>query len=144
MIPQAPAPASAPQAPAIAGAPSTGAAGVYEGLRAQRRELTNQLNELQGTRSEIASQMEDLSPGDEAHKALQNRMTGIDNQIATVDGMLAANSAQIAKAAAMPGAVVEPRPIPRPGPPEEASYLAAQCGRGNELSARARRQVIQD
>jgi hypothetical protein len=69
--------------------------------------------------------MEELGPGDEAHKALQNRMTEIDNRISSVDGMLAANSAQIAQAAAIPGAVVEPRPIVRSGPPEEAFVFGA-------------------
>jgi cytochrome c biogenesis protein ResB len=124
MIPQTPSPAAAPQAPAIAGAPRTSApSAIYQGLRAQRSELTNQLDELEGTRRELTSQMEELGPGDEAHKALQNRMTEIDNRIASVDGMLAANSAQIAQAAAIPGAVVESRPIERTGPPEEAFVL---------------------
>ena len=124
MIPQAAAPVAAPQAPVLAGAPRTSApSAIYQGLRAQRSELTNQLDELQGTRREITSQMEELGPGDEAHKALQNRMTEIDNRIASVDGMLAANSAQIAQAAAIPGAVVESRPIERTGPPEEAFVL---------------------
>ncbi|HEV7390414.1 MAG TPA: hypothetical protein VGO08_02135, partial [Burkholderiales bacterium] len=124
MIPQTPSPAAAPQAPAIAGAPRTSApSAIYQGLRAQRNELTNQLDDLEGTRRALTSQMEELGPGDEAHKALQNRMTEIDNRIASVDGMLAANAAQIAQAAAIPGAVVESRPIERSGPPEGAFAL---------------------
>jgi hypothetical protein len=123
MIPQAPTPTAAPQAPVTGGARTSAPSAIYQGLRAQRQELTNQLDELEGTRRELTSQMDELGPGDEAHKALQNRMTEIDNRIASVDGMLAANSAQIAQAAAIPGAVVESRPIERTGPPEEAFVL---------------------
>jgi hypothetical protein len=47
-------------------------------------------------------------------------MKEVDSRIATVDGMLAANAAQIAQAAGIPGAVVEPPRIVRQGPPEEA------------------------
>jgi septal ring factor EnvC (AmiA/AmiB activator) len=100
------------------GAPSASA--IYEGFRAQRRELTNQLDELESTRREITSQMEDVSTGATDRKALETRMTDIDARIATVDKMLAANAAQIAQAAAMPGAVVEPPPFVRQGPPQEA------------------------
>jgi hypothetical protein len=121
MIPQTPTPATAAQGAAVAGTPATsGPAAVYEGLRAQRRELSNQLDELEGIRRQLTSQMEELGPADAGHKALENRMADVDKQIASVDGMLAANSAQIAQAAAIPGAVVESRPPERVGPPEGA------------------------
>ena len=125
MIQQTPKPALAPTAPVLAAgarsAPSASA--IYEGLKAQRRELNNQLDELQSTRREITSQMEDVSSGSTEHKALETRMTEIDSRIATADKMLASNAAQIAQAAAIPGAVVEaPRVIDR-GPPEEAYVL---------------------
>jgi tetrahydromethanopterin S-methyltransferase subunit G len=99
-------------------APSASA--IYEGFRAQRRELNNQLDELQSTRREITSQMEDVSTGSAQQKALETRMTEIDSRIANVDKMLASNAAQIAQAAAIPGAVVEPPRFVRQGPPEEA------------------------
>src|SRR5215212_5187942 len=83
MIPQTPTPAAAAQAAAVAGPPGTsGPAAVYEGLRAQRRELSNQLDELEGVRRQLTSQMEELGPGDAGHKALENRMAEVDKQIA--------------------------------------------------------------
>jgi len=117
-----PTPSPAPNAPVLAAgarsAPSASA--IYEGFKAQRRELNNQLDELQSTRREITSQMEDVSTGSTEHKALETRMTDIDSRIANVDKMLASNAGQIAQAAAIPGAVVEPPRFVRQGPPEEA------------------------
>ena len=122
----APTPPAAPAAPAIAAAAQRVATptAVYEGFRAQRRELTNQLDDLEGTRREIQSQLEQLDQGDTGRKPLEDRLTDVDSRIKAVDQMLAANSAQLAQAAAVPGAVVEQRPpeLP-PGPPEEAWVL---------------------
>ena len=112
----------APTVPVLAAgarsAPSASA--IYEGFKAQRRELNNQLDELQSTRREITSQMEDVSAGSPEHNALATRMTEIDSRIANVDKMLASNAAQIAQAAAIPGAVVEAPVFVRSGPPEDA------------------------
>jgi hypothetical protein len=120
--PQKPPLSPTPNAPVLAGGARSapGASAIYEGFKAQRRELNNQLDELQSTRREITSQMEDVSTGSTEHKALETRMNDIDSRIATVDGMLAGNAAQIAQAAAIPGAVVEPPRFVRSGPPEEA------------------------
>jgi tetrahydromethanopterin S-methyltransferase subunit G len=117
-----PTPAPSPVAPVLAGGARTApsASAIYEGFKAQRRELNNQLDELQSTRREITSQMEDVSSGSNEHKALETRMTDIDSRITNVDKMLASNAAQIAQAAAIPGAVVEPPVFVRSGPPEEA------------------------
>ena len=104
------------------GTPSPSA--VYEGFRAQRRELSNQLNDLEDTRRGITSQLEELDPANTDRKPLENRLTDIDTRIKAVDQMLAGNAAQLAQAAAVPGAVVEqPPPAPRQGPPEEAWVL---------------------
>jgi hypothetical protein len=117
-----PTPPSAPAAPFVAtgarSAPSASA--IYEGFRAQRRELSNQLDELESTRRDISSQLEQLTAGAPERKGLEARMTEVDSRIATVDQMLASNAAQIATASAIPGAVVEPPQIIRDGPPEEA------------------------
>jgi hypothetical protein len=117
-----PKPPSAPTAPFVAtgarSAPSASA--IYEGFRAQRRELSNQLDELESTRRDISSQLEQLTAGAPERKGLEARMTEVDSRIATVDQMLASNAAQIATASAIPGAVVEPPQIVRGGPPEEA------------------------
>ena len=113
---------TAPAAPVLAAgtrqAPSASA--IYEGFRAQRRELSNQLDELESTRSDISSQLDQLTAGAPERKGLEARMTEVDSRIATVDQMLASNAAQIATASAIPGAVVEPPQIIRNGPPEEA------------------------
>jgi hypothetical protein len=100
---------------------------IYQGFRAQRRELTNQLDELEGSRREIISQMEDLPVGTPDRAPLEARMKDIDTRIKAVDQMLAGNSAQLSQAAAIPGAVVEdpPQQIVRLGPPEEAYVLGA-------------------
>ena len=125
MIQKTPTPSPAPNAPVLAAgarsAPSASA--IYEGFKAQRRELSNQLDELQSTRREITSQMEDVSAGSTEQKALETRITDIDSRIATVDHMLASNAAQIAQAAAIPGAVVEAPRVIDQGPPEEAYVL---------------------
>lgn len=99
-------------------APSASA--IYEGFRAQRRELSNQLEELESTRRDIAGQLEHLPASSPDRKGLEARLADVDSRITTVDGMLAANAAQIAQAAAIPGAVVEPPPFVRQGPSEEA------------------------
>jgi hypothetical protein len=102
-------------------APSASA--IYEGFRAQRRELSNQLDDLEGTRRNIISQLEDIPAGSPERKPLETRMTEIDSRISSVDQALASNSADISKAAAIPGAVVEPPRIIQEGPPEEAYFL---------------------
>jgi hypothetical protein len=113
-------PALAPSA-AARSAPSASA--IYEGFRAQRRELNNQLDELESTRREITSQLEDVSAGSPERKPLETRMTDIDSRITTVDQMLASNATDISKAAAIPGAVVEPPRVINEGPPQEAYAL---------------------
>ena len=115
---------SGSNAPVITAAPGKSSpVAVYEGFRAQRRELNNQLEELQSTRREITSQLEDVGLADAGRKPLETRLTEIDSRISAVDGMLAANAVQISQAAAIPGAVVETPPVVRQGPPEEAYIL---------------------
>ncbi len=122
--PQAPQIATTPAlAPAAATRSAPSASAIYEGFRAQRRELNNQLDELQSTRREITSQLEDVSAGSPERKPLETRLTDVDSRIATVDGMLASNATDISKAAAIPGAVVEPPRVIRNDPPEEAYVL---------------------
>jgi len=123
VVPQEPV---APNAPILAGARSApSASAIYEGFRAQRRELTDQLRDLESTRRGITSQLEDVSPGDPQRAPLEARMKEVDARISSVDQMLAGNSAQLAQAAAIPGAVVEAPPVQviRTGPPEEAFVL---------------------
>jgi hypothetical protein len=101
------------------GGDNTAPHAIYEGFRAQRRELTQQLEDLERTRSGINTSLTEMTASDPARKALEDRLGEIDKRIASVDGMLATNSAQLAQAAAVPGAVVEPPREIRQGPPEE-------------------------
>jgi hypothetical protein len=119
---QGPPPTPTPDAPVLAQGPRTtpSPSAIYEGFRAQRRELSNQLDELESTRRDIAGQLEHLPPSSSDRKGLEARLTDVDARISAVDQMLAANAAQIATASAVPFAVVEPPPFVRQGPPEEA------------------------
>ena len=119
--PKSPTAAVAAPIAAARGAPSASA--IYEGFRAQRRELSNQLDELEGTRRGITSQLEDMPAGSLDRKPLETRMTDIDSRITTVDQMLASNATQISQAAGIPGAVVEPPRIINEGPPQDAYVL---------------------
>jgi hypothetical protein len=112
-------------APVVAGGArsAASASAIYEGLRAQRNELNGQLEGLQSTRREITSQLEDIAAGSADRAPLEARLKDIDARTSAVDQMIAGNAAQIAQAAAIPGAVVERPPIIEQGPPEEAYVL---------------------
>jgi len=114
-------PPPTPIAPVLAqgGRSAPSASAVYEGFKAQRRELSDQLEELESTRRDISSQLQQLSAGPEK-TALETRLTDITGRISAVDQMLASNAASLAQSSAIPGAVVEPPPYVREGPPEEA------------------------
>ena len=86
-------------------------------------QLRNQLNDLEGTRSGITGQLEDMPVSSPERKPLEARLTDIDSRIANVDQMLASNATDLSKAAAIPGAVVERPPPIQQGPPEEAYVL---------------------
>lgn len=96
---------------------------IYEGFKAQREVLSGQLGELESTRRDITGQLEEVAAGSPEHKALEDRLTDVDGRIKAVDQMLAANSMQVAQAAAIPGAVVPPPPYIPHGPPDEAYVL---------------------
>ena len=108
------------QAPVVAGRASPSASAIYEGYKAQRDVLQGQMSDLENTRREITTQLGELSSDSPDRKGLEDRLVNIDTRIKAVDQMLAGNAAQLAQAAAVPGAVVEPPQIVRTGPPEEA------------------------
>ncbi|MEO8909035.1 MAG: hypothetical protein ABI408_02245 [Gemmatimonadaceae bacterium] len=116
-----PTPGAAVIAEGARSAPS--AAAIYEGFKAQREVLNNQLEDLQNTRQTITGQLDEIGPAASQRKGLETRLTDVDQRIVTVDGMIASNATQLAQAAAIPGAVVEPPPYVRQGPPEEAFVL---------------------
>jgi len=118
------APPPTPIAPVLAQGARTApsATAVYEGFKAQRRERTDQLEELESTRREISAQLQQLPAGPEK-TAMETRLTDIAGRISAVDQMLASNAASLAQASAIPGAVVEPPPFVRQGPPEEVYVI---------------------
>jgi hypothetical protein len=79
------------------------------------------MNDLEGTRRQITNQLEDLAADSPDRKPLEDRVATLDTRIKAVDQMMAGNAAQLAQAAAIPGAIVERPPMNpnRNGPPEE-------------------------
>lgn len=128
MQPQAPkapnAPVLAPSQITIAGAPLGGPTAVYEAFKAQRSELADQLENLQNTRRDLVSQLNQSPTGDVAHTGIEQRITALDGRIVAMDKAIADADAQVAKAAAVPGAVVEPPPYVHQGPPDEVWVLS--------------------
>jgi hypothetical protein len=117
---QAPA---APQAPVIAGLPGVNSpTAVWRAFQAQRDELSSQLDHLNDLRRDISEQLHsDQPPASKA--SLEARITGIDKQIQSVEQQLGEANTNVARAAAVPGAVVKPPPFERQGPPDEAWVL---------------------
>lgn len=117
------------QVPDVPGAPVIVRGGgspraIYEGLRNQRSELRNQLDQLEGQRRDITRQLTTLDAGAN-RTGLEGRLAQIDQRIIALDKQIAEADARIANASAVPGAVVPPPPRPRdPGPPEEFWVIA--------------------
>jgi prefoldin subunit 5 len=107
----------------IPGAPGASASAIFEALKAQRAELGNQLESLEDKRRDLSQRLEEPMVGGADKRGLEQRITEIDGRISSIDKQIAESEAQIARAAAVPGAVVPPKPIPREGPPEEAFVL---------------------
>lgn len=81
---------------------------LYQAAVAQRSELRSQLSRLQDQRSEVASQLRSEAVVDADRTGLEARLNAIDANIASVDGQLAQAELAVAKAVAVPGAVVTP------------------------------------
>ncbi len=127
MLPQTPnaptAPVLAPGRITISGAPLTSASSIYQGFRAQRRELGSQLEDLQNTRAGLAGDLQQLPAASDLRSGIVQRVAGLDARIVAMDKQIADADAQVARAAAIPGAVVEPPRFVRQGPPEEVFVL---------------------
>src|SRR3954468_9485286 len=130
--------ASVPQAPGTPGAPvavrpqvfvdgkplTSSPSAVYQGMVKQREVLGDQMERLKDERRDISNRLngeEQLSQADKA--GLEKRLTTLDGRIEAMDQQIAGADAQVAATAAVPGAVVEPPPIERHGPPEEVFVL---------------------
>ena len=113
-----PTPPAPPEAPAIAPAQITVGdlvlttpQATYQGFRAQRRELSNQLERLQESREELALRLESTDLNEGSRKAIEQRVASTDERIATVEKQLMEADANVALSAAAPGATVE---LPEP------------------------------
>ena len=127
--PNLPAPPTATLSPAqvtVDGAPLlTNGQAVYQAFRAQRRELIRQMEGLQDTRGEIARELNAESITDAEKRGLEQRLGTIDERIASLDKQIMEADAQVAKAAAVPGAAVEPPPPPDTGPDDGVFVVAS-------------------
>lgn len=125
--PSGPPPAAAPASPTVfsvqtsSGLIPGGAAEVYQGVIAQRRELRNQMERLENQRQELRGQLQGddgaaLAPADRA--GVEARLTQVDARIRSLDQQLTQADAAVAQAAALPGATVEPIRV-NDGPPDD-------------------------
>ena len=88
---------------------------VLRGARAQREELREQLSNLEERRGELSEQLRTREGIDRA--GVERRIAEIDQRISEVDKQLATAELAVARAAAIPGAVV-PEPPEPPSPPD--------------------------
>jgi len=94
------------------------------GFRAQRSELLNQLRTLEEKRLSIAQRLREGEVNGADKAGLESRLSELDGRIADMYKQIAVADRQVAQAAAMPGAAIEPpRPV-RQGPPEEVFAIA--------------------
>ena len=96
---------------------------VYQGFKAQRHEFSRQMDELQSDRSQISSQLQEPSITGADRKGLETRIGDVDSRISNLQKQLSDADAQVAKAAAVPGAAVDPPDPPSTGVPDEAWVL---------------------
>lgn len=96
---------------------------VFQAYKAQRRELSRQMESLESTRSELSSQLQEPQVTGADRKGLEGRITDVDGRITNLQKQLSDADAQVAKSAAVPGAAVDPPEPPRSGPPDEAWVL---------------------
>jgi len=129
--PSLPAP-PAPAAPVVAGTQQSvlfsGPSAQYEAAKAARSELESQLERLKDERFSIAQRLRSGGPGGPTGvdvKGLENRLVQLDARIVATDKLIADQDAAVAKAAAVPGAVIEVPDRPPRGPPEEVYAISA-------------------
>lgn len=92
---------------------------VYEAQIALRKELRNQLDRLEDQRDELARELRSEEATAAERSGLEARLKETDGRISNIEQQISQADLAVAKAAAVPGAVVEPPPPRRDGPPEE-------------------------
>ena len=121
LIQQAPAAALAPAAVQVNAATPQA---IYKAFSAQRRELKNQLDQLEDKRGDLQRQLREGEVKAGADRAgIEARVTELDKRISDAGKALSQADASVATAAATPGAVPPDPPRQRNGPPPEAFVL---------------------
>ncbi|MDQ6636152.1 MAG: hypothetical protein M3Z10_15495 [Gemmatimonadota bacterium] len=96
---------------------------LLKAAEAARRELGNQLENLQDRRNNLSERLQDPMVRGADKTGLESRIAEVDARISAVDKQIAGADAEVAKAAGVPGAYVEPPPFQNNGPPEEVFVL---------------------
>ncbi len=100
-----------PTAPGLPAIPEDASpADALAALTSYRKELRNQQDRLESTRRELSQSLQRNTAPEAAKPGVIARMSAIDGQLATVDRQLADANLAVARATAVPGAVV-PTPI---------------------------------
>jgi hypothetical protein len=102
----------------------SGPEAVLAAARAARDELGNQLQRLEERRTELAQEMR-RGPEGIGRDGIERRISALDQRIADVEKQIAAADDAVAKAAAIPGAVVEHPDPPPPLNPDAAMQNVA-------------------
>jgi hypothetical protein len=102
----------------------SGPEAVLAAARAQREELSNQLERLEEKRRDLTQELR-RGPEGGNREGVERRIAEIDQRISEIDKQIAAADLAVAKAAAIPGAVVErPDPPPQPDPDAMSESIA--------------------
>ena len=91
-------------------------AAIYRAAEAARSELRSQLGNLEDKRREMSSQLRNGSLGGADRAGVEARISDIDKRISNMETQIATADLAVAKAAGVPGAVVEQ---PRSGGPDQ-------------------------
>ncbi|MFN9205317.1 MAG: hypothetical protein ACK6DP_19935 [Gemmatimonas sp.] len=102
---------------------ATSALAVYEAQVALRKELRSQVERLEEQRGDLANSLRSEEATATERAGLESRLRETDARLSSLEQQLAQADLSVAKAAAVPGAVVEPPPVKRDGPPEEVFMI---------------------
>ena len=97
---------------------------VYQAFNEQRKELANQLDNLERKRNDLAREIKNPSTDQSVKPGLELRVVELDKRIGDVDKQLAASDKAVATAAAVPGAVFEQPRNESNGHPDAAFVLS--------------------